>query len=72
VDVVYFPSFGGRMFFIAAQPAHAVQLQERVGSFKVKAKELLGPRRMDWYGPPMRASIRHLASVARHRSAMAT
>jgi hypothetical protein len=44
VEVIYFPAFGGgRMFFIAAQPAHAKILRSRLDSFKAKAEEHLCP-----------------------------
>jgi hypothetical protein len=42
VEVVYFPSFGGRMFFIAAQSDHEAQLRGRLQSFRLKAKAHLG------------------------------
>jgi hypothetical protein len=39
VDLVYFPSLGGgRMFFVAAQPAHGKVLRERLKGFKAKAE----------------------------------
>jgi hypothetical protein len=42
VDVVHFPSFSGRMFFVAAKPDHAEPLRARLQSFRVKAEGHVG------------------------------